>query len=670
MARAATWGGRQPLKQRHRDGGSHSGRGRGRGKQQSFNHKHNNNNNNNNNNNKTGSDDRAVPRRSVGRACCSCVFVTVRMVCCWVLFVGVLAMVLSVALPIIGDLMDLDPLPGNAGQVQPPGDASGACFEDRIEDVLAQRHSKYSVPDDGLDGGAAAVPVPVSPGEQLAAAGVRKKHPIVIVPGITSTGLEVWQAKRCMKQHFRKRLWGEVSTMKLALLNPACFLEHLLLNATTGLDPDGVKLRAARGLHAADVLLDAYSLWSVLLENAASLGYDENSIELAAYDWRLAYPMLEHRDRYFTQLKLHIERMKLLNDGEKVIVVCHSMGANVYLYFMQWVSAQDPQWVDAHVHTFVNVAGPLLGVPKALSSVLSGEMRDTADIPPCVPRVHIVVRFTMSDSALRGCFWRRYLAFLKEMFMSGSTIRDIFRAFYSVSGMLPMGGDKVWGDGTSDPPDQVASDRPYSGMLTVHQQVPRRCYPAIPTNRIVQFGDPDPDELVWPPLSPEGPPASESEACLRPQRNMSVDAAMTLLRHVAPEYTAKLDTLYSFNATQPAPSPSPEVWSNPLANALPHAPNMTILCVYGVGRDTERAYHYSIPDKASEMPGLLTHVNDGPGRLKHGVQLTDGDGTVPLMSLGFMCAKGWLSRRRNPSRMCVPMPCASAAVCAQLGPQT
>ena len=28
--------------------------------------------------------------------------------------------------------------------------------------------------------------------------------------------------------------------------------------------------------------------------------------------------------------------------------------------------------------------------------------------------------------------------------------------------------------------------------------------------------------------------------------------------------------------------------------------------------------------------------------------MTNGDGTVPLVSLGYMCSKGWQSRRYNP----------------------
>ena len=48
------------------------------------------------------------------------------------------------------------------------------------------------------------------PGELLAAAGLRAHFPLVFIPGIVSTGLEVWEGEPCAKKHFRERLWGSV----------------------------------------------------------------------------------------------------------------------------------------------------------------------------------------------------------------------------------------------------------------------------------------------------------------------------------------------------------------------------------------------------------------------------------------------------------------------------
>ena len=47
------------------------------------------------------------------------------------------------------------------------------------------------------------------------------------------------------------------------------------------------------------------------------------------------------------------------------MLIAHSYGSNVVVYFMRWVESKSgggggPQWVDAHITSFVNIAGPLL----------------------------------------------------------------------------------------------------------------------------------------------------------------------------------------------------------------------------------------------------------------------------------------------------------------------
>ena len=50
----------------------------------------------------------------------------------------------------------------------------------------------------------------------------------------------------------------------------------------------------------------------------------------------------------------------------------HSWGDNVFRAFMRWAAASDPEWVERHVAAYINVAGPVLGVPKAITALLSG----------------------------------------------------------------------------------------------------------------------------------------------------------------------------------------------------------------------------------------------------------------------------------------------------------
>lgn len=103
------------------------------------------------------------------------------------------------------------------------------------------------------------------PGTRLALQdGLHAKHPVIMIPGIVSTGLEVWNthpshssksssttSSPCGLKYFRKRMWGTLNQLRAVLLDKQCWMDHMLLDNITGLDPPGVKLRAAQGLGAA-----------------------------------------------------------------------------------------------------------------------------------------------------------------------------------------------------------------------------------------------------------------------------------------------------------------------------------------------------------------------------------------------------------------------------------
>lgn len=49
---------------------------------------------------------------------------------------------------------------------------------------------------------------PEIPGARLKREGLVANHPVVLVPGIITGGLELWEGKPCAQPLFRKRLWG------------------------------------------------------------------------------------------------------------------------------------------------------------------------------------------------------------------------------------------------------------------------------------------------------------------------------------------------------------------------------------------------------------------------------------------------------------------------------
>ena len=52
-----------------------------------------------------------------------------------------------------------------------------------------------------------------------------------------------------------------------------CWTEHMALNSTDGLDPEGIKLRASEGLLAVDYFFPGYAVWAGMIHAAADLGY-------------------------------------------------------------------------------------------------------------------------------------------------------------------------------------------------------------------------------------------------------------------------------------------------------------------------------------------------------------------------------------------------------------
>ncbi|KAM7194623.1 Lecithin:cholesterol acyltransferase domain containing protein [Rhypophila sp. PSN 637] len=434
-----------------------------------------------------------------------------------------------------------------------------------------------------------------SVGLKVRSEGLSADHPMVMIPGVISTGLESWGTSNSSRQYFRKRLWGSWTMMRALVLDKEAWKRHIMLDKATGLDPPGVKLRAAQGFDATDFFITGYWIWNKILENLASLGYDSTNSYTAAYDWRLSYPNLEVRDQYFTRLKFHIE-MAVHVQKKKVVLTSHSMGGQVVFYFFHWVASElggkgGDDWVEKHIDGWINVSGCMLGAVKDVTAVLSGEMRDTAQL-------------------------NAFAVYGLEKFLSKEERAEIFRAMPGISSMLPMGGNAIWGDLDSAPDDVPGQKYSYGSLLNFRS----------------------------------------SQNWTVPSKNYTVEEAMEYLFNTTEDwYTDQVRGSYSqgvahTTAEVEANEKDPRKWINPLESRLPLAPSLKIYCFYGVGKPTERAYFYRPPE-----PGIVTHLNMTidtgftEGHVDHGVILGEGDGTVNLMSTGYMCNWGWKMKRYNPA---------------------
>lgn len=459
------------------------------------------------------------------------------------------------------------------------------------------------------------------PGLALRDQNVSAFSPVVMLPGFTSTGLEIWNGSECSRAYFRQRIWGTSRMLQQFVLNQRCWLEHVMLNRSTGLDPEGIKLRPAYGLEAADYVIGGYWVWGKIIENLADIGYDSNNMFMAAYDWRLTPRLLEKRDRYFTKLKYQIEMAKVSNGNRKVVVLAHSYAAQVWFYFMKWVESKHganagDQWVHDHIEAYVGIAGSMLGTIKSISALLSGEMKDTAE--------------------LGGL--SRFL----EYFFAPSSRASLARSWPSVSTMLPIGGEAIWGN-ASYAPDDIESR-----------------YAAPPEDA----GAPMNESTVSDHLRVHGSSGRVLQFSNGSQSNQTAATVRNLLSDLDPYLHGFNDWFENDIVAQDPSLPQyddPKYWTNPLAASLPKAPNMKVFCLYGVGKPVERGYIYRTNPSAYEfvhahsqnpiVPFTLhTEYHDLPW-IKAGIRYTEGDGTVPLISLGFLCARGWQEDRFNPSRM-------------------
>ena len=255
----------------------------------------------------------------------------------------------------------------------------------------------------------------------------------------------------------------------------------------------------------------------------------------------------------------------------------------------------------------------MLGTSKGLTAVLSGEMRDTAQL-------------------------NAFAVYGLEKFLSKGERAEIFRAMPGISSMLPKGGTAVWGNGTWAPDDLPDQNFTFGNLINSRKS-----------------------NSSW------------------TKRNLTVeDSLYYLLNDTDPWFRDQVLHSYSHGVAPTAEEVEanerdPRTWLNPLEARLPLAPNMKLYCFYGVGKPTERSYFYwEVTDPFSKL-NVSIDTAASNGGVDHGVVMGEGDGTVNLLSLGYMCAKGWRFKRYNPAGVKVKvyeMPHEPDRFSARGGPNT
>jgi phospholipid:diacylglycerol acyltransferase len=174
----------------------------------------------------------------------------------------------------------------------------------------------------------------------------------------------------------------------------------------------------------------------------------------------------------------------------------------------------------------------MLGAVKGVPAVLSGEMKDTAQL-------------------------NRLAVFGLEKFFSREDRAEILRAMPGISSMLPKGGDAVWGNLTWAPDDKPGQNVSYGSFI--------------------KFTEGN---------STHG----------HPRQNLTVAGGLEyLLKNSDPWFRKQVLKSYSHGVAHTkkeveANEKIQSKWVNPLESRLPYAPSMKIYCFYGIGKETERRY--------------------------------------------------------------------------------
>lgn len=123
----------------------------------------------------------------------------------------------------------------------------------------------------------------------------------------------------------------------------------------------------------------------------------------------------------------------------------------MFPYFLKWVESKDhgqggSRWVNDHIESFINIGAPLLDVPKAITSLLSGKNAHVLRIPSIKQYMIGETRDTMA----LGSFG----AYILEKFFSRRERSKLMRSWMGGASMLPKGGETIWGHKESAPDDE------------------------------------------------------------------------------------------------------------------------------------------------------------------------------------------------------------------------
>jgi lysophospholipase III len=110
----------------------------------------------------------------------------------------------------------------------------------------------------------------------------------------------------------------------------------------------------------------------------SQFGYTRGvNIRGAPYDWRRAPNEL---DLFFKNLTTLVEETYTLNNNTQVMLVAHSMGNPISVYWLN--NYVNQEWKDKYIRMLVSVSGVWGGAAKTLRLMASGDNIDIVLVKP------------------------------------------------------------------------------------------------------------------------------------------------------------------------------------------------------------------------------------------------------------------------------------------------
>jgi len=212
-------------------------------------------------------------------------------------------------------------------------------------------------------------------------------HPVILVPGDGGSQIEARLNKTsvghwwCSKTSDWYDLWLNINEMLTFMVQ--CWAENVALEY----DPDTRTTRNSPGVETRipgfgntttsvewiDKSMRGFSTYfSKIVEKVLPQGYIRGqNIHGAPYDFRRA---ANENQEYFVKLKTLIEETYQKNDNTPVLMVTHSMGSIMTLYFL---NHQTQAWKDKYIRSLISIAGVWGGTARAVKVFAVGDNLDS-----------------------------------------------------------------------------------------------------------------------------------------------------------------------------------------------------------------------------------------------------------------------------------------------------